>query len=60
MYERTTADTDDKVGILKSIYNPNVIFLISDFSKAVLLTWFTVVACLGASFSTFSPSVYNI
>ena len=40
------------------LVKPLVIFYITDRSKAVLLIWFSVFACFGVSFCTFSHYVF--
>ena len=49
----TTSETGGEVGAVKSIEaQPPVIFYITDHSKAVLLIWFSVLACFGVSYCT--------
>ena len=64
MYERAISEAEGEVGYPLNWFKPQVIFYITDHSKAVLLIWFFVVAYFGVSFCTvftfYVSSVYLV
>ena len=52
VYGRAILEAEAKVRYLLNRFKPQVIIYITVHSKAVLLIWFSVFACLGVSFCT--------
>ena len=55
VYSSAIAEAEGEGGYPLNRLKPQVIFYITDRSKALLLIWFSLIACFGVSLLLFSP-----